>query len=105
VCVCVCVCVCDSWIGQAFDANGERGRAVRTMRALLTHDDRDVRRVAQGYVCVCVCVCVCGCVCGCVSGCVCVCVVVGHCQGCFRCLFMCIGHVCVFVLCYMCVCV
>jgi len=36
------------WIGQAFDANGERGKAVRTMRALRSHDDRDVRRVAQG---------------------------------------------------------
>jgi predicted nucleic acid-binding Zn-ribbon protein len=36
------------WLGQAFDANGQRGKAVMTMRALKTHDDRDVRRVAGG---------------------------------------------------------
>lgn len=36
------------WLGQAFDANGQRGKAVMTMRALKSHDDRDVRRVAGG---------------------------------------------------------
>ena len=36
------------WLGQALDANGQRGKAVQTMRALRSHEDRDVRKAAGG---------------------------------------------------------
>ncbi|EKX54660.1 hypothetical protein GUITHDRAFT_100135 [Guillardia theta CCMP2712] len=36
------------WLGQALDASGQRGKAVQTLRALMSHEDVDVRRVAKG---------------------------------------------------------
>ena len=36
------------WLAQALDANGQKGKALMTIRACKAHNDRDVQRVAAG---------------------------------------------------------